>query len=181
MISLRRGTVSLVPYDSTWANEFDKEKAILEQAFGDKVLAIEHVGSTAVPGLAAKPIIDIEIGLEKFDDYKELVPLAESVGYQFMPDRIFDEYVLMPKGSEDCRTHYLHFAVVGSDEWNNVIGFRNILRSNSRLRDEYADVKAKLASANTSNRAAYTVAKSDFIERALSAGAHKNDTVDTSS
>jgi len=163
MIGLRRGAVMLVEYDPTWASEFEREKQLLLDVFGNKVVAIEHIGSTAVPGLPAKPIIDIEVGLRKFDDYKELVPLAETLGYIFMPDRIFDGYVFMPKGPEERRTHYLHFAAFNSDEWNNVIRFRNILRANPKIRDEYAALKAKLATANTNDRANYAANKADFI------------------
>lgn len=167
MIGLQRGTVHLSPCDSAWADDFEKEKKLLLDAFGDKVLAIEHVGSTAVPGLSAKPIIDIEIGLRKLNDYKMLIPLAEKLGYQFMPDRVFEDYVFMPKGSENCRTHYLHFATIDSDEWRNILRFRDLLRSDSILRDGYASLKAKLAAQNSQDRESYTTAKTDFIRKSL--------------
>jgi GrpB-like predicted nucleotidyltransferase (UPF0157 family) len=167
MIGLQRGTVTLAEYDPAWTNEFEQEKRLLQQVFKDRVLAIEHIGSTAVPGLAAKPIIDIEVGLCKLDDYKELVPLVEALGYHFMPDRIFDEYVFMPKGPEERRTHYLHFAAVGSNEWNNVIHFRDILRANPKIRDEYAAIKSELAAANANDRSTYTTRKAEFICQVL--------------
>lgn len=167
MIGLKRGAVALVDYDPTWPDEFAQEKRRLEEAFGDKVVEIVHVGSTAVPGLTAKPIIDIEVGLSKLEDYKELIPLAENLGYYFMPERVFEDYVFMPKGSESCRTHYLHFAAINSDEWRNVIKFRDVLRANPKLRDEYALLKTKLAATNATNRQVYTAAKATFIERII--------------
>ena len=168
MIGLRRGTVQLADYDPDWPVEFEKEKRLLERAFGDRVVAIEHVGSTAVPGLSAKPIIDIEIGLRHFEDWHGLVPLAEKAGYSFMPERVFEDYVFMPKGAEDCRTHYLHFAAVDSSEWQHVIRFRDALRRDQKLRDEYAALKRHLSETHQ-NRAEYTQAKTAFIEKALEA------------
>lgn len=168
MIGLKRGMVQLVVYDPHWLEEFEKEKHLLMETFGDKIVAIEHVGSTAVPGLIAKPIIDIEVGLRQFDNYKELISLAETVGYTYMPERVFEDYVFMPKGPEDCRTHYLHFAAFDSDEWRNVIRFRDVLRTDPQMRDEYAALKTKLASAHETDRQAYTAGKTAFIQRVAS-------------
>lgn len=176
MIGLKRGTVQLVDYDSSWAAEFEKEKQLLTKVLGGKVVRIEHIGSTAVPGLSAKPVIDIEVGLRNFDDYKRLIPLAEKLGYHFMPDRIFGTYVFMPKGADDCRTHYLHFAEINSSDWNNAIAFRDALRADSKLRNAYASLKYHLASVYE-DRASYTKAKGEFIEQAL-AVYHKNDRAD---
>lgn len=167
MIGLQRGTVQLASYSQDWAKAFMDEKKRLEDVMGDMVVAFEHVGSTAVPGLAAKPIIDIEVGLRKFEDYKELVPIAEKLGYQYMPDRIFKDYVFMPKGPEGRRTHYLHFALFDSDEWQSVVRFRDILRANPKLRDEYAALKYTLAKKYRTNRSAYTEAKASFIQSCL--------------
>ena len=84
-----------------------------------------------------------------------------------MPERVFEDYAFMPKGSESCRTHYLHFAAINSDEWRNVIKFRDVLRANPKLRDEYALLKTKLAATNATNRQVYTAAKATFIERII--------------
>ena len=166
MIGLKRGTIQITDYDPAWAKEFEAEKQLLQSAFKGCTVSIEHVGSTAVPGLAAKPIIDIEVGVAHFADWRSVARLAEKVGYIYMPDRVFEEYVFMPKGPEGCRTHYLHIAAVDSDEWRNVITFRDALRSNTKLRDDYVALKHALA-AKFANRADYTAAKAEFILTAI--------------
>ena len=168
MIGLRRGTVEIMPYDLNWPLEFEKEKHLIQQAFGEHIVAIEHVGSTAVPDMPAKPIIDIEIGVQKFEDWKVIVPLAEKIGYIFMPDRVFEDYVFMPKGDESQRTHYLHIASIDSAEWKNILTFRDILRKNPVMRANYAKLKRKLSKLHGHNRAEYTALKTAFISSALS-------------
>ena len=100
--------------------------------------------------------------------YSEYWSSAEKAGYSFMPERVFEDYVFMPKGAEDCRTHYLHFAAVDSSEWQHVIRFRDALRRDQKLRDEYAGLKRHLSETHQ-NRAEYTQAKTAFIEKALEA------------
>ena len=167
MIGLARGEVKIAAHDASWAQAFALEKELLEQIFGKNVVAIEHIGSTAVPGLSAKPIIDIEVGIARFADWPKLVPLAEKAGYIFMPDRVFVDYIFMPKGSDDCRTHYLHITEYGSQEWYNVIHFRDILRTHTDVRKQYSTLKQSLAQTHP-KRADYTAAKTEFIKHTLS-------------
>jgi GrpB-like predicted nucleotidyltransferase (UPF0157 family) len=162
---LRRGTVALEAYDPRWADEFAKEKIVLEAIFGGAAQAIEHVGSTAVPGLSAKPIIDIEIGLKNFSNWRKFVPQLEAAGYTYMQNRVKPDEVFMPKGPETSRTHYLHLTQFDSQEWLQVLRFRDTLRENESLRREYGRLKQQLAEKFPADREAYSRGKAAFIER----------------
>lgn len=160
---LKRGTVKLENYTPAWAKDFAAEKVALEKVYGDATVAIEHVGSTAIPGLIAKPIIDIEVGLKHFDDWRKFVKPLETIGYTFMPDRVKSDEIFMPKGPEERRTHYLHITEFNSHEWQKVIKFRDKLRLNSKLRCEYEELKMDLVKKYFDSRAAYSDAKTRFI------------------
>lgn len=97
-IGLTRGTVKVVEYKPSWAVLFQEEKQHLQEVFGDKVHGIEHIGSTSVPGLAAKPIIDIIVAVYDLAVYKQFVEPLEKLGYEYMPDRVFEDRVFFPKG-----------------------------------------------------------------------------------
>jgi GrpB-like predicted nucleotidyltransferase (UPF0157 family) len=167
MNGLKRGTVKLERYSPAWAADFATEKIGLEEVFGEMAVAIEHVGSTAVPGLAAKPIVDIEVGIKNFGDWHSFIKPLEAIGYMFMPERVKPDEVFLPKGSEEKRTHYLHITEFASDEWRKVIAFRDILRSDAELRQQYEDLKVGLARKYRDDRAAYSAAKVQFIIDAL--------------
>lgn len=166
-VGLRRGSVILHAHDPDWAQDFADEKQRLQAIFGDEAGAIEHVGSTAVPGLSAKPVIDIEVGLKDFSKWRQFVAPLESAGYTFMPDRVRADEVFMPKGPETARTHYLHVTQFDSKEWRGVLKFRDRLRADSKTRTEYETLKAILAQQFPGDRAAYAAGKKAFIERAI--------------
>lgn len=165
MVGLRRGTVRLEPYNSVWPAVFAREQTALEMIFGGAALAIEHVGSTAVPGLSAKPIVDIEVGLRRFDEWQKIVPQLERAGYTFMPERVTPDEIFMPKGPDENRTHYLHVTGYDSAEWRKVLAFRDTLRANEATRQAYENLKQKLALDFADDRAAYSRAKAEFIQR----------------
>ena len=164
---LKRGTVRLENYNPVWATDFVAEKVRLQRVFGGAAVAIEHVGSTAVPGLAAKPIIDIEVGLRHFEVWRGFIKPLESIGYTFMPERVNPDEVFMPKGPEERRTHYLHITWFGSSEWQKTLKFRDSLRANQTLRQEYEQLKQRLAQQFPDGRKAYSAAKANFIERII--------------
>jgi len=162
MIGLRQGTVELLPYDGTWPSEFAKEADRLGTVFGSDV-KIEHVGSTAISGLIAKPLIDMQVGLESLADAKHLIPRLVELGYYYMPERDKPDEVFMPKGPEELRTHYLHIVEIGSERWKNTLLFRDYLRTHSDARDDYARLKQELAQQYGDYRPAYTEAKTAFV------------------
>lgn len=163
-IGLKRGTVSVVEYQPSWVAAFDEEKQQLLDALGDNVSGIEHVGSTSVPGLAAKPIIDMLAAVDDLSVYKRLIEPLTALGYEFMPERVFADRVFFPKGPRENRTHHLSLAVKNSDGWNKTIAFRDYLRENASARDKYQSFKTQLAAKYPNDRASYTKAKEQLIE-----------------
>ncbi len=164
---LQRGTVQVVSYDEAWPDDFAAEQLVLVPIFGGQAVAIEHVGSTAVPSLSAKPIIDIEVGLRDFAAWRQFVPALEAAGYVFMPERVRDIEVFTPKGPEARRTHHLHLTQYAGSEWRRTLAFRDALRNDAGLLQEYQTLKQRLAKQYPDDRAAYTAGKAAFIRRVL--------------
>lgn len=163
--------VIIVPYDSNWKNLYQIEGREIVARIGEYIQDIQHIGSTSVEGLAAKPIIDMMIGIRSLDDARHCIPPLEAIGYEYVPEFEKDlpmrRYLRKSKGG--IRTHHIHMVERSSDFWNKHIAFRDILRSNTTLRDEYATLKYRLAQVYHDDREGYTDAKTDFIETALSA------------
>ncbi len=144
---------------------FEDEKRVLRNALSEVSARIEHIGSTAVPGLAAKPIIDIMIGLDDFSIADELVPKIEALGYDYikkyesvMPFRRF-----FVKETGRVRTHQIHMVCVTSEFWERHILFRDYLRRNPETAAEYAAMKKELAEREWIDVNEYADAKTEFI------------------
>ena len=125
-IGLKRGAVKIVPYKKEWAEEFEKEKARILDVCGDKLIAVEHIGSTSVPGLAAKPIIDIAVGIKRLKDAEQLLKPLRKLGYRFYK-KFQRQRLFVAKGPESNRTHYLHVMRYKGAKWNTDQLFRNYL------------------------------------------------------
>lgn len=166
-LGLKRGTVQVVPYDPRWPEYFEAEKRQLQKALGDKIGEIEHIGSTSVPGLAAKPLIDMIVAVDDLSIYKQLVKPLKTLGYEFMPERVFEDRVFFPKGPREKRTHHLSLVIMGSEGWRQPIQFRNYLRGNPEARKDYQKIKEELARKFPDHREGYTKAKRDFIASCL--------------
>jgi GrpB-like predicted nucleotidyltransferase (UPF0157 family) len=113
MLGLPRGTVQIVPYTPAWAELFEQERASLLTTLGSRALDIQHIGSTAVPGLAAKPILDIGIAVAELAVVPECAPLMEALWYTYRSDREQRGNHLFVKGIEQQRTHYVHMLHAG--------------------------------------------------------------------
>jgi GrpB-like predicted nucleotidyltransferase (UPF0157 family) len=159
--------IRLVAYDSDWPRRFERERAALPGAIGPWIAGgIHHVGSTSVPGLAAKPIIDILVGVRGLDESRAcLEPLAE-LGYLYAPYMEAEMHWLC-KPHPSRRTHHLHLVPSGSERYRAELAFRDRLRADDELAVEYLALKQSLARRFEKDREAYTAAKSDFIRRAL--------------
>jgi GrpB-like predicted nucleotidyltransferase (UPF0157 family) len=167
-LGLKRGIVKIVPYNSSWPKEFEKEKQLLLKTFGNRIIAIEHIGSTAIPGTPSKPIIDINVAIQSLGLAKDFIKPLQKLGYQYIPERWFEDRYFFPKGSEDYRTHYLNLVEITSDNaWKNMLLFRDYLITHSDIRDAYAKIKIELAARNANNREAYTEAKSKFVRNVI--------------
>ena len=169
MLGLRRGAVQVVPYSPMWTRLFQDEHARLQQALGTHVLDIQHIGSTAVPGLAAKPILDIGIAVAAEADVAMCVPLLTALGYTYRGDRGMNEGHFFDLGSEQSLTHYLHMLLIGNPAWQNYLLFRDYLIAHPAVRDAYLQLKQDLAARYVADRAGYTAAKAEFVQRVLAA------------
>lgn len=167
MLGLQRGIVKLVPHHDGWAQLFAEEKERLSVALGGRARIIQHVGSTSVPDLVAKPVLDIAIAVETLTTIAECVPLLEAIDYTYFGDRSGKGDYLFVKGDERNRTHHLHMAEHTSPEWKTMLRFRDRLIADPVARRRYADLKRRLYEKHSNDRAAYTAGKDAFIEELL--------------
>ncbi|MFH0909775.1 MAG: GrpB family protein [bacterium] len=164
-IGLKPGTVKLVPYSAEWPRKFAEESARIRSALGSKALAVEHIGSTAISGLDAKPIIDMAVAIESLADMPACVVRLSKEGYEYkgeygLPGRHFFT------SGEPTRFH-VHVVEQTSNHWRVWLQFREHLLKNETVRNEYNQVKRELAKQHADNRDAYTAGKNPFISRIL--------------
>ncbi len=127
--------------------------------------AVEHVGSTAVPNLAAKPIIDIMVGIRTLADAPFVVEPLASIGYEYVPkyEVTMPERRYFHKGPAMARTHHLHMVEPTSEFWKRQLAFRDYLRAHPDVAEQYARLKQALAVQYQWDRSGYTDAKTEFI------------------
>ena len=168
MISCEMGNdpVSIQDYDPSWPGTFINLSAKVKAALGPLVVTVEHIGSTAVPGLAAKPIIDLDVVLASSTDLPEAIRLLVTIGYVNEGDLGIAgrEAFHSPAGEP---SHHLYVLIEGAKELRRHLVFRDALRADNALRDKYAALKRGLAEAHPRDRNGYTDAKTDFISAAL--------------
>ncbi len=168
MLGVKRGIVRLEEYNPEWVALFEMEKQPLISAFGSRIQAIEHIGSTAIPGMCAKPIIDMNVAVESLDDINDFIHTLPKLGYEYIPERRFADRQFFPKGLPECRTHHLNLVEIRSETgWRNPLLFRDYLRAHEEARAEYRELKEKLATQYFDNRDEYTEGKGSFIHRIL--------------
>ncbi|MDP4220595.1 MAG: GrpB family protein [Bacteroidota bacterium] len=148
---------------------FEAERLELMEAIGHYVADIQHIGSTSVRGLAAKPIVDILIGLRRLLDAQDCIMPIEALGYEYVPEyeSVFPERRYFRKSTNGKRTHHIHMVELGSDFWKRHILFRDELRSDPIATKEYESLKRSLAVTFENDREGYTDGKTDFIEGIL--------------
>ena len=167
MIGLPRGTVKLIPYSSEWESLFAEEERLLRSSIGAYVVDIQHVGSTAIPGMEAKPIIDIAVALRRLEDVEKCIEPLGCLGYEYKAGEGHPGRFFFAKGDPRRRTHYLHMVEWNSDPWKSYIRFRDYLRQHKEAAREYARLKRELARKSQGNRDLYTPGKAEFIESVL--------------
>jgi GrpB-like predicted nucleotidyltransferase (UPF0157 family) len=167
--------IEIVEYDPRWVGEFHLERDVLRAALARWLVGMpEHIGSTAVPGLAAKPVIDIMAPVASLQGSLAAIAAAAEVGYVHFPYRA-EVMHWFCKPSPSIRTHHLHLVPLGSRVWNERLVFRDTLRADARLRAEYRDLKLALAARYRHDREGYTDAKAPFIRRVLGGAAAGED------
>jgi GrpB-like predicted nucleotidyltransferase (UPF0157 family) len=168
MMVLRNNDLVLIQaYDPAWPHTFSKLAARVKTALGSLVVTIEHIGSTAVPGLAAKPIIDLDVVLNSPTHLPEAIRLLATIGYVHEGDLGLAGREAFRSPAGEVR-HHLYVLASGANELHRHVAFRDALRSDKVLRDRYAALKRALAEKYQVDRSGYTEAKSDFISATLS-------------
>lgn len=163
--------MEICPYDPTWPERFEEERVALARVLVEAVVGgIHHVGSTAVPGLDAKPVIDILVGVTDLDSSRGCIDAVAPLGYGYAPYRI-DEMHWLCKPDPTRRTHHLHLVPAGSPRFEGELAFRDRLRADAQLAADYAALKHRLAGRFGADREGYTAAKAPFIRSALRAPA----------
>lgn len=168
MLGAERNLVRLVPHQPLWQQCFRDESEHLSSALGDQVAQIEHVGSTSIPGLEAKPILDIVMAVRDFTSAASFEQPLRECGYihkveNDMPGRIY--YV--KRTADGLSTHHLNVTWLGSECWAEHVRFRDYLRTHPDAKQEYQELKRDLARRHRTDRPAYTQGKSSFIRRIL--------------
>lgn len=159
--------VTIEDYNSNWYKRFEEEKEKLKEILTDKYISIEHIGSTSVDGLCAKPIIDIAIGVNDLQSVSEFIKPLKEIGYEFVYHKEFPERRFFRKGQWGAGTHHIHIYQFEGEHWNNQILFRNYLRVNPDVLKEYQKLKVDLAEKFRFDRGSYTTSKSSFIQDVL--------------
>jgi GrpB-like predicted nucleotidyltransferase (UPF0157 family) len=171
-IGLPRDVVQLRMHNPLWGDQYEEERNQLQSLLASLRVRFEHVGSTAVPGLDAKPIIDIDVALDSFDHFAEVYDLLIQAGYEYRDDASNKERKLFVKGPPSNRTHHIHVVEVSGACFDRDLFFRDTLRVNKMLRNEYQDHKRELAQVFPNDRKSYTEGKANVIQRILDM-AHK--------
>lgn len=155
-------TFELADYDPRWPELFQNESSLIEAALGDRAIEIQHIGSTSVPGLRAKPIIDILVAVDSFEPVKAYCAQLEPIGYHYQTHENDAERLFFWKGQP--RTHHLHLVEFATWEHQRHILFRDYLRNHADIARLYEGIKQDLSVAFKSNRPAYTKGKTAFIK-----------------
>jgi len=162
-------TIAIVPYDPAWPLEFARERDRLQSALGDAALRIEHNGSTAVPGLAAKPVIDIQISVARLQPLAAYAGPLARLGYVHVASADDDRCPFFHRPAEWPHTHHVHVVEAGGAEERQTLAFRDYLRGHPDAAREYEALKRALAAAfggaDAAAREAYASAKSEFVMR----------------
>jgi GrpB-like predicted nucleotidyltransferase (UPF0157 family) len=161
--------LELSAYSPMWPAVFEIERDRLNALFGADAVVIEHIGSTAVPGLGAKPIIDLMMGAAALAIVERKIPELVAGGYRYVPEfeRSIPDRRFLVKTQGHPGYFHLHAVVYASEFWKRHLVFRDALRADEALVADYWKLKRRLAARFPNDRAAYTDAKSDFIRAVI--------------
>jgi GrpB-like predicted nucleotidyltransferase (UPF0157 family) len=161
--------VEVVAYDPRWPLRYDQERDRIAAALGEGAVAIEHVGGTAVPGLPAKPVIDIMVGVPDIERAGQAVAGLINLGYQYVPEleSQLPERRYFRRGVPE--THHVHMVAMSSDFWEEHLLFRDYLRTHPQAAEEYGKLKRGLAGRFRFDRDAYRAGKVSFIDTVVDA------------
>jgi GrpB-like predicted nucleotidyltransferase (UPF0157 family) len=165
--------IEVVDYDPGWIEAFEKEAAILTVVFGRRVIEVHHIGSTTVPGLDAKPIIDILVVLDDTDDIHSFDRAMEDVGYRVRGEWLDATIPGTPgrfyftKETNGVRSHHVHVCAKGHCEIFDKLAFRDYLRTHTNRAAAYGELKRRIAALYRFDNVGYMHAKDDFVKSTL--------------
>lgn len=168
MLGLKEGTVRLDDYSASWDDLYQQEAERIRTALGDLAIGVEHVGSTAIPGIKAKPILDIAVGVRRLEDSARCKEPLEGLGYQWVHWIVLEDDHIFGKGGE-TQTHLVHIVEYESDKWREYLKFRDTLRADPAMARAYEELKRELSEKFSDKRSGYTAAKAAFIRQVLGA------------
>jgi len=168
MLGLRYDTVQIVPYRPEWKRAFSEERERLIDALFEIPCEIEHVGSTAVPGLSAKPILDIAIAVAPGGETSRALLALQTIGYEYRVDAGAEGgHVLVRGPAPLVRTHHIHVVAPDDPQWESYLLFRDLLRQDKSARASYSAEKTVLGRRHRQDRDGYTAAKTEIVQRLL--------------
>lgn len=168
MIGLKRGTVELLPHQPLWKDVAAKTIMLLKSLLNNVAIDIQHVGSTSIDSIYAKPIIDIAVGVDSLDSIKPYIGSLAENGIIFRKEDIKEQLLFVIGDFEkDTRTHHIHVVEWNGTAWNNYINFRDYLNAFPEYAKEYEDLKKKLLLEFADDRGNYTAGKHELIEKIL--------------
>lgn len=162
-LGLEADRVELAPWSPEWAGVFDLEAAAIRRSLGTLVRDVQHIGSTAVPGLPAKPILDIGVALARAGDGEACRPGLAALGYRYVEDLGNLGGHFFVKGTERASTHHLHAVAEDDPQWLGYLTLRDHLRRDAEALERYRSVKLELAAAHPNDRDAYLRGKSGVV------------------
>ncbi len=159
----------VIEYQDAWPAQYAQVEAELRSVIALPGVVLEHVGSTAVPGLCSKPVLDIVLGVVALDEMETAAPALAHIGFIYRPEyqrQIPDRRYFVRAEGKTPRVH-LHVVILGGPLWRQHLRFRDALREDQELRQSYAELKRCLAVVHMADKAAYTEAKAPFIRQVL--------------
>ncbi|GAF65616.1 hypothetical protein BTS2_2514 [Bacillus sp. TS-2] len=164
---MTKPTVYLMDYQSKWKEQFKFERDNILDAIGDKIAAIEHIGSTSIEGIKAKPIIDIMVGVEDLSTTENLISPLSEIEFEYIPKPELTDRRFFRKGEWGKGTCHLHICEIQSTEWAEKLWFRNYLREHPKVAESYTLLKSELATKYKYDRSTYTQKKEPFIKNII--------------
>jgi len=161
--------IQVEDYDPRWPFLFEQEKARITAILGNRVSMVEHIGSTAIPGMTAKPVIDIAVGIRSLSQARTYIPCLEGLGYVYEPtlEQRLPERLFFWKGTPTIHTYHLHMAELDNPMLLRPIQFRDYLRNHPDAARKYGELKKELAKSCEQDMDAYVAGKTAFIERIM--------------
>ena len=166
-MALKRSIVELEDHNPNWKNDYEKEAELLKKVLKDYILEINHVGSTSIEGLKAKPVIDILIVIKSLNEIGEIENILKDYDYDNRGQQGVSDRFFFAKGPEDARSHYIHFTEPNSDTYYSLVYFKRYLQDHPEYVKKYCNLKEELASKYKDERPKYTSGKSEFIRSVI--------------